>query len=426
MTDVQAQVDLLIDERGGRELLLPELDEQAQEITPFIFRSAGSTAAYVVATDDGRVLVNTGKGAEAPHHKRLFDAVVPGPTRYIVTTQGHVDHVGGVSHFRDPGTVYVAHQNNAVCQADDARIAGLRKTAAVPWFKRNYARQAAMVEQSGKSLIQDVPTPDITFAERMRFRVGSMAFELVATPGETIDNCVVWLPQQKICFTSNTFGPLFPHFPNLSTLRGDRNRQVVPWLETLARVRDLQPEMLITGRGEPIVGAELIDACLTRLYEAVDWVHRFTLDGMNSGVDMLTLMRTVELPPHLRVGEGYGKVMWGVRAIWENYTGWFHRRSTTELYPVPALEALAELSAALGSHEVLGRARSHIAAGEPVLAMHLLEAVLAGSPGDRSAIALMVEAHETLLAQTDQKNFWEYGWLTDQIDTWRQRLDAGA
>jgi hypothetical protein len=38
----------------------------------------------------------------------------------------------------------------------------------------------------------------------------------------------------------------------------------------------------------------------------------------------------------------------------------------------------------------------------------------------------MVEAHETWLAQTDQKNFWEHGWLTDQIDTWRQRLDAGA
>lgn len=422
MTDIQAEVDRLIDERGGRELLIPENDEAAVEITPFVFRSAGSTAAYVVATDGGRVVVNTGKGAEAPHHKRLFDAVAPVPTRYIVTTQGHVDHVGGVTHFREPGAVYVAQESNATCQADDRRIAGLRTTAAVPWFRKNYARQAAMVAASGTPLVQDVPVPDVTFADRMRLRVGSTDLELLSTPGETLDSCVVWLPQHRICFTSNTFGPLFPHFPNLNTLRGDRYRQVEPWLATIARVRDLRPEMLITGRGDPIVGAELIDASLTRLYDAVDHVHRATLDGMNAGLDLLTLMRTVELPPHLRVGQGYGKVAWGVRTIWETYTGWFQRRSTTELYPVPALDALADLAGTLGAATVLERARALVGAGEPVVAIHLIEAVLANDAEDRDAIGAMVDAHETLLAQTDRKNFWEHGWLVDQIDVWRDRL----
>ena len=42
-----------------------------------------------------RVIVNTGMGYEAPHHKRVFDAVRPGPTPYVMTTQAHVDHVGG-------------------------------------------------------------------------------------------------------------------------------------------------------------------------------------------------------------------------------------------------------------------------------------------------------------------------------------------
>jgi len=49
-------------------------------------------------------------GWEAPHHKRLFDAILPGPTPYIITTQGHVDHVGGVALFREPGTRYVAQR----------------------------------------------------------------------------------------------------------------------------------------------------------------------------------------------------------------------------------------------------------------------------------------------------------------------------
>ena len=47
-------------------------------------------------------------------------------------------------------------------------------------------------------------------------------------------------------------------------------------------------------------------------------------------------MREITVPEHLDVGEGYGKTSWNVRAIWENYAGWFHHRSTTELYDVPA------------------------------------------------------------------------------------------
>ena len=34
---------------------------------------------------------------------------------------------------------------------------------------------------------------------------------------------------------------------------------------------------------------------------------------------------------------------WGVRAIWENYSGWFHHRSTTELYPVDPSDLSADI-----------------------------------------------------------------------------------
>ena len=57
--------------------------------------------------------------------------------------------------------------------------------------------------------------------------------------------------------------------------------------------------------------------------------------GMNAGADVHTLIREFRVPEHLDVGEGYGKTSWNVRAIWETYAGWFHHRSTTELYAVP-------------------------------------------------------------------------------------------
>ena len=84
---IQDQVDRLIDERPGRELLNPDYDEKAVPLCEFIFRSAGTSASYMVVAGSERVIVNTGMGWEAPHHKHLFDALHPGPTSTIITTR---------------------------------------------------------------------------------------------------------------------------------------------------------------------------------------------------------------------------------------------------------------------------------------------------------------------------------------------------
>src|SRR5262245_62356049 len=90
-------------------------------INDFVYLSEGNSNAFLVVTREGRVVVNTGMGYEAPIHKAYFDSIDRGPVRYIVLTQGHVDHVGGVDVFREPGTEIVAHANNARQQAYDAR-----------------------------------------------------------------------------------------------------------------------------------------------------------------------------------------------------------------------------------------------------------------------------------------------------------------
>ncbi|HYA68344.1 MAG TPA: alkyl sulfatase dimerization domain-containing protein [Acidimicrobiales bacterium] len=418
-------VDRLIDERPGKELMTPVYDDPAHQLTGFLYRSGGTTAAYMLVTDAGRVIVNTGLGYEAPHHKRVFDAVCPGPTPLIVTTQGHVDHVGGVGLFREPGSRYVAQANNRACQHDDQRIAALRRRTAAIWFdvSGRRAREIA-AENPGVPMRQDTPVPDVTFDDHVELSVGGLDLELIATPGgETIDSCVVWLPRHGVCLISNLVGPLFPHFPNLNTLRGDRYRLVEPYLAAIRRVRDLGPSMLVTGRHEPIMGRELIDAALGRLHDAVDYVHTETLAGMNAGKDVFTLMREVTLPEALRVGQGYGTVAWGVRTIWETYMGWFHLRSTTELYPLEPAAAFAELVDIVGADRVVDRAGALVASGQPVAAVFLCEAVLWARPEDPGAIAVIVDAHRALLDGGGDVSFWEDGWLRHRLnDPARQAL----
>jgi alkyl sulfatase BDS1-like metallo-beta-lactamase superfamily hydrolase len=139
---------------------------------------------------------------------------------------------------------------------------------------------------------------------------------------------------------------------------------------------DLGAETILYGHHGPVVGKALIKTELTALRDAILYVHDETVKGMNAGLDVHTLMAEIQLPAELEVGQGYGKVSWSVRAIWENYAGWFKHASTTELYAQP----------------------------QSVVHQDLIE--LAGGP---EAIA----AHETLLDASE--NFWLSSWLKNQI-----------
>jgi alkyl sulfatase BDS1-like metallo-beta-lactamase superfamily hydrolase len=238
--------------------------------------------------------------------------------------------------------------------------------------------------------------------------------ELYATPGgETTDSLVVWLPNEGVCLCGNVFGALFGHIPNLVTVRGDRYRDALTVVESIDRVRALGAETLLTGHFGPIVGKDRIEWELTRLRDAVTYIHDQTVAGMNAGKDVHTLMREVVLPPELDVGQGYGMVRWNVRAIWENYAGWFHHRSTAELYAESPDATEVDLLELAGAAAILDRARTLLGAGEPVRAIRLAEIVNRADPDDQEAKQVLIAAHEDLLRGST--NFWEAAWLREQI-----------
>jgi alkyl sulfatase BDS1-like metallo-beta-lactamase superfamily hydrolase len=410
---------------GGHEIR-PASQPEATKVSDFIYLSTGLSNAYLIVTPEGRVVVNTGMGFEAPVHKRNFDAVDDGPLRYILFTQGHVDHVGGTDLLREEGTKVVAHANNQAHQADDARIGSFRAVRSGFAFAEAIAEAWTYIQENTGGAIpaQSRPTPDVTFDDRYALELGGVRMELLWTPGgETTDSMVVWLPEARICFTGNLFSALFGHFPNLVTIRGDRYREPLRFIASLERVLDLEPEMLLTGHHGPVVGKETIREELTRLRNAVRYVHDETVKGMNQGKDVHTLMREIAPPPELEVGEGYGKVSWSVRAIWENYAGWFHHSSTTELYAVPQKSVHPDLvDLAGGASAIAARAAAKLSDGETVQAIHLAEVALGAEPKNIPALEVMISAHETLESQS--KNFWLTQWLRKQLADLRATLRA--
>lgn len=394
-----------------------------------IWCSPGLSSAYLIVTDAGRIVVNTGMWFEAKTHKANFDAVSDAPIEYLILTQSHTDHLGGVELFRGPTTTFVAHCNNTACQDDDHRIHPFRIRRSLPFFaavmgQPDYVRgdEVAVPPEP------DYVTPDVCFDDDYAFELGSRRFELLSVPGgETIDSLVVWLPEERIALVGNMFSALFGHVPNLVTVRGDKLRFALPFLDSVQRVIDLEPETLLLGHHGPVRGAATVRAELERICAGVQWMHDATVEAMNRGDDVWTTMASLDFPEELELGQGYGHLDWSVRAIWEGYGGWFHQRSTLELYPVPPEHGWAEMvELAGGPDAVAARATTLVDKGDALGAVRLAEMALSTEPDHLGALGVYRTAHETLLTEHGGENFWLTRWLEGECASATNRLAAAG
>jgi alkyl sulfatase BDS1-like metallo-beta-lactamase superfamily hydrolase len=391
-------------------VLAGEGQKEAEAITDFIYMVKDISNAYLVTTSDGDVLVNTGFMDNAERNKALFAGHRTGPLRKIILTQAHPDHYGGVPVLREAGTQVIA-ERRFVDTWTYFRDLG-------PYIGRRTSKLwGTTIRRKGTPAPPPEVVPDIIVDRHYEFEHGGRRFELLSTPGgESLCSLTVWMPQERVVFTGNLFGPVFMAIPNLVTLRGDKPRLVQRYLRSLDRVRNLEAELLITGHGEPIRGAEKIRADLDKLYAAVSYVNEATIAGMNAGKDVHTLMREIKLPEDLKIGEFHGKVSWAVRSIWEEYSGWFHYDSTSSLYGVPRSSIhtdLAELAG--GASPLAARAKQRLSEGKALEAIHLLDIALGAEPANTGALAVKKDALHSLLSQSGGTNLSETMWLKSEI-----------
>ena len=388
-----------------------------------IWMSPGLSNSYLLPTDDGRLIINTGMGFEGPLHQRAYADVDDGPTRAIILTQGHYDHVGGVDVLRDDDTEVVAQANFETWRSDNERLETFRaRNAAFAWMD---AIVAAMEYAGSLGVGRDRTGPsrahdDVRRPPRAGHRRAPAGAAVRCRAARPPTRSSIWLPESRTAFTGNTFGPLFGHVPNLVTIRGDRYRDALAYVSSVERVLDVAARpadhraLRSDRRRRPHRGE------VPALRDAMLWVHDRTVDGMNRGDDVHRLMREITAPEHLDVGEGYGTTSWNVRAIWENYAGWFHHRSTTELYAVPATAIAGDRRGRRRCRRPGCRGPAHLDAGRPVEALHLTDLVLAVEPRHAGRRAVAAEASRALLDAS--ANFWEAAWLRRSIE----KLEAGG
>lgn len=173
--------------RPGADAMRPAAAERAEQIAPGLWCSPGLSNSYLLTTADGRVVVNTGMGFEGPVHRANFDAVDCSPVRYIILTQGHVDHVGGLDSVRDPETKVVAQANWTLWRDDNERLIPYRASRSAFAFKDTLSAGIQAVQRRlGTTGLagQSVPNVDLDFADTLVLEVGDRRMELVSVPGE--------------------------------------------------------------------------------------------------------------------------------------------------------------------------------------------------------------------------------------------------
>jgi alkyl sulfatase BDS1-like metallo-beta-lactamase superfamily hydrolase len=387
--------------------------KKATKVNDAIFQAIGFSNTFMVVTEAGNVIIDTSMPFNAALHKRLLQAESAGPIKYIILTHAHGDHTGGVPAWKQPDTKIIAQENHKEFMHYQARLNGF-------YARRNASQFALPMPASAPAWPGNYGAkiePTVFFDDKYEFELGGVKFEVYHTPGETYDHLTVWIPKYKAAFVGDNY---YDSFPNIYTLRGTQPRWALDYINSLNKVLALKPEIVLPSHGMPIHGAEEITKKLTRYRGAIQYVHDETVKGMNAGKDVWTLMNEIKLPPALDIGEGYGKLSWSIRGIYEGYVGWFDLNPAT-MYEKPASSVYADVVKLAGGADVMAKlAMGRAQAGQAVEALHLSDIALAADANHKGALEAKLKALETLRSRCRNSN--ERGWLDFSINQVKNKL----
>ncbi|MEP3890610.1 MAG: MBL fold metallo-hydrolase [Hellea sp.] len=397
----------------------------AREISSGIWQATGVANAHIISTSEGNVLFDTGLSTQVPKQIKALKAVIPdNQLSHIIVSHSHADHSGGTKFWKEEGTEIVAH---AEFSEEQRYLTELQDY----FWGRNRTLFPFMPEKPPKiGLIAYggiEPTLTVQNGQPYKFSQGGVDFEIHALPGaEGADNIVLWLPQKKILFSGDFFGPLFPQFPNVFTMRGEKIRKPVEYVKSLEAIIELGPEMIVPSHKDPITDKEIIQSGLVKMRDATRYVHDKTIEGMNAGKTVEELMVEIQLPPELSMTQEHGKISWAVKSIWEYYATWFHFDETTELYAVPQETVYGDIVALAGAEGLTQKAQDYLAQDKPLEALHLMNVVLDAERNNGLALMTRKAALQNLLekAEGGDKNSYEIYWLNYRIRETQATLDA--
>ena len=380
-----------------------------EQVAPGVWVARGYDLANTVLihTPQGNVVVDPGMSpARAAPARQALQAVAPGPTRAVIYTHSHIDHVGGATAWVEADTEVWATESFARSFFSQyGRFLPAEAARGARQFGQDVPLSALECASMGRrpdlaaALTNGTVLPTRTFQGRQAMDLGGVRIELWSAPGETEDALFVHLPDAGVLLSGDDWvGAL----PDLYPLRGSRPRRVEPWLDTLDQMRRLDPVVLVPSHTAPVLGQAAVRQALTDHRDALQWVRDAVVRGANAGQPVEELAARTHLPPHLAdqpaLAPVQGRLDWSVRAVYQGELGWFDGE-VERLFPLPPQEeARRTVELMGGAARVREAAAQALQAGDPSWALSLLRTCeRAGEPGldEEIAQALVALADRT-------------------------------
>ena len=185
----------------------------------------GCNPGFVV-TSEGVVMIDTPQ-MPADAVKWKDEIAKHGTVRYLINTEPHGDHFSGNYFFE--GTI-IAHEGT--------RQAILN--ASVEQFMEDLKRSSP----ESLALVKDFEyrPPSITFTGELGIHLGDHSFQLINLPGHTPYEVAVFIPEERVVFTSDNVFCRVQAFLH----------QALPyeWLDSLKCIEQMDADFVVPGHGE--------------------------------------------------------------------------------------------------------------------------------------------------------------------------------
>ena len=185
----------------------------------------GCNCGFVV-TSEGVVMIDTPQIPTDAINWR-DEIVKHGKVRYLINTEPHSDHFSGNYFFE--GTV-VGHE-------------GVREVILASPLEQYKERLQQMAPDSLPLLEgYSYHPPTITLSQRLTLYLGDHTFKLINLPGHTPYQVAVYIPEEKVAFTSDNIFYMTQAFLH----------QALPheWIESLKKMEELEADVLVPGHGD--------------------------------------------------------------------------------------------------------------------------------------------------------------------------------
>jgi alkyl sulfatase BDS1-like metallo-beta-lactamase superfamily hydrolase len=319
--------------------------------------------SHVVAfrTDDGLVLFDASLEALAAQVLTALRGWDASPVHTLVYTHGHVDHVGGAGAILAEATdrghrrpVVVGHE----AVPDRFRRYDLTNGYNATINQRQFGRGGGPTvfggtgPDGGPAFLTGFVEPSVTYRDEMGLDIGGVGFELHHGKGETDDHTWTWVPEHRAVCAGDLLIWVFPNAGNPQKVQ----RFPHEWALALRRMAALRPELLLPAHGLPIGGEARIQRVLDETAAVLESLVTQTLDLMNAGATLDTILHTVQVPPALLerpyLQPVYDEPEFVVRNIWRLYGGWYDG-NPARLKPAADSRVAAEVATLAGGVRVL-------------------------------------------------------------------------